>query len=113
MFTGPRDDLAEQVQAGGKAGPDPEKARHDLATYDVLLAGLRGNEAFIGPSPNSLPPQSGIDEPLNDDSFLCPHRYPSRRSVRNFPAKRLADATMLVASLSGEAASMIFSTPSG
>lgn len=45
-FTGLRDDLAEQLRAGGKAAPDPEKARRDLATFDVLLAGLKGSEAF-------------------------------------------------------------------
>lgn len=46
MFTGLRDDLAEQARAGGKTGPNPEKATRDLATYDTLLAALTGREAF-------------------------------------------------------------------
>jgi len=46
MFTDLRDDLAEQARAGGQAGPDPEQATRDLATYDTLLAGLTGREAF-------------------------------------------------------------------
>jgi len=45
-FTALRDDLAEQVRAGGKAAPDSKKARRDLATFDVLLAGLKGSKAF-------------------------------------------------------------------
>lgn len=36
----------EQVRSGGMAGPDPGKAARDLATYDALLGGLTGREAF-------------------------------------------------------------------
>jgi hypothetical protein len=46
MFTGLRDDLQQQVQAGGKASPDPGKAARDLAVYEALLASLAGREAF-------------------------------------------------------------------
>lgn len=46
MFTGLRDDLEQQVQAGGKASPDPRKAAHDLAIYEALLASLTACEAF-------------------------------------------------------------------
>jgi hypothetical protein len=46
MFTGLRDDLEQQVQAGDRTGPDPRKAARDLAVYEALLASLTGREAF-------------------------------------------------------------------
>jgi hypothetical protein len=46
LFTGSRDDLAEQLREGGETRPDPESAARDLATYDALLAGLTCREAF-------------------------------------------------------------------
>lgn len=46
MFTGLRDDLVKEARTGGKTGPDPKRATRDLATYEVLLAGLTGREAF-------------------------------------------------------------------
>ncbi len=46
MFTGLRDELERQLQAGDKASPDPRKAARDLAIYEALLASLTGREAF-------------------------------------------------------------------
>jgi len=45
-FTDLRDDLEGRLREGGPGGPDPEKAAHDLAIYEALLAGLTKREAF-------------------------------------------------------------------
>jgi hypothetical protein len=46
IFTSLRDDLAEQVRAGGPGSPDPEKAARDGAIYEALLDALEGRGAF-------------------------------------------------------------------
>jgi hypothetical protein len=45
-FTDLRDDLADQVRAGGQGSPDPEKASRELTIYEALLAGLIQREPF-------------------------------------------------------------------
>lgn len=43
LFTELRDDLADQADAGGPAGPHPEAVARNMAIFEALLSGLAGN----------------------------------------------------------------------
>lgn len=43
LFSYLRDDLADQADAGGPAGPDPENVARTTAIFDALLIGLDGD----------------------------------------------------------------------
>jgi hypothetical protein len=42
LFTDLRNDLADQADAGGPSGPDPETVARVTAIFDALLTGLTG-----------------------------------------------------------------------
>jgi hypothetical protein len=46
LFTDLRSDLADQADAGGPAGPDPETVARTTAIFDALLSGLAGDGGF-------------------------------------------------------------------
>lgn len=46
LFTDLRGDLADQADAGGPAGPDPETVARTTAIFDALLTGLSGDGDF-------------------------------------------------------------------
>ena len=43
LFTDLRTDLADQADAGGPTGPDPESVARNTAIFDALLSGLEGD----------------------------------------------------------------------